>query len=130
MTVLFKLVPVPTTRDTVATIECGTDEGGRYYVKVSNPAGLVEERTDWFGFRLDLALLRVAGLVQDDVAYMSPLPTTLAAVAVMAMVGRDAPSGGTGGRRQDAIAGNKTTTMDFPDTSYRQDAEEWRKRGI
>jgi hypothetical protein len=58
------------------------------------------------------------------------LPTTLAAVAVMAMVGRDAPSGGTGGRRQDAISGNKTTTMDFPDTSYRQDAEEWRKRGI
>lgn len=146
MTVLFKLVPVG--EDTAATLEVGVDEEGRYYVKTSNDEGLVEERTDWFGFRLDLALLRVAGLVREDVAYKTPLPATLAAVAVMAMVDRvpnGIGSGGTGAARQDALSGNQdldtlvSTAADLnamgalkPDEGGGDflDAEEWRARGI
>lgn len=138
MTVLFKLVPVG--RTDAETLEVGTDEcGPKYYVKSTWEGGNVGWMTiDWFE-ELEDAMLRVAGNVKRGVNYTTPLPATLAAVAVMAMAGREENgigSGGTGARRQDAISGSYRDAPQSYDGTERvhdelpETSNVWRTRGL
>lgn len=113
-TMLFKLVPVGNAIEFFPVIQLDQVEDGRYTVSCFFD-GQCTACDKFIG--LEDALLRVAGTVHPRVTYTS-------GGAPMEVLTNGIGSGGTGSRRQDAISGNKTTTMDFPD------AEEWRARGI